>query len=79
MEALLSAATLGEGEQLRIQAHAIKGASGNISARRMRETAAAIEAYAREGLLDNATGLIPRLKQDLQEFERAVEEITANE
>jgi CheY-like chemotaxis protein/HPt (histidine-containing phosphotransfer) domain-containing protein len=72
MEALLSAAERGDGEQLRIQAHTIKGAAGNISARRMRETAAAIEAYAREGRLDDATSLIPQLKEDLQAFGREI-------
>jgi CheY-like chemotaxis protein/HPt (histidine-containing phosphotransfer) domain-containing protein len=69
MTALLSAAERGDGEQLRIQAHTIKGAAGNISARRMRETAAAIEAHAREGLLNEASGLIAQLKDDLQAFE----------
>jgi CheY-like chemotaxis protein/HPt (histidine-containing phosphotransfer) domain-containing protein len=74
MEALLSAAERGDGEQLRIQAHTIKGAAGNISARRMRETAATMEAHAREGRFDDATGLIPQLKEDLQKFERNIVE-----
>ena len=77
MEALLSAAESGDVEQLRIQAHTIKGAAGNISARQMRETALAMEAHAREGRLDDATGLIPQLKNDLQAFEHIISEVTA--
>ncbi|MFZ4857442.1 MAG: response regulator [Desulfuromonadaceae bacterium] len=79
MEALLSAAERADGEQLRIQAHTIKGAAGNISARRVRETAAAIEACAREARLDDATGLIPQLKDDLRAFEREIAAITTAE
>jgi CheY-like chemotaxis protein/HPt (histidine-containing phosphotransfer) domain-containing protein len=59
-------------EQLRIQAHTIKGAAGNISARRVRETASAIETHAREGRLDEATGLVPQLTEDLQAFQQEV-------
>ncbi len=72
IEALMSAAERGDGEELRIQAHTIKGAAGNISARRLRETAFSIEINAREGRLDDATALIPKLKEDMLAFERAV-------
>jgi HPt (histidine-containing phosphotransfer) domain-containing protein len=56
---------------LRIQAHTIKGAAANISARRVRETAAAMEIHAREGRLDEVAALIPHLKDDLQAFNTA--------
>ena len=72
IEALMSAAERGDGEELRIQAHTIKGAAGNISARRLRETAFSIEINAREGRLDDATALIPKLKEDMLAFEREV-------
>ena len=72
MEALLSAAERCDGEQLRIQAHTIKGAAGNISACRLRETAANMEIHAREGRLDDSTGLILKLKDDMLAFEREV-------
>ena len=78
MEALMSAAEQGDGEQVRIQAHTIKGAAGNISASRMRETAISIEISAREGRLDDATGLIPKLKEDMAAFEREVAGSTAD-
>ena len=76
MEALVSAAERNDGEQLRIQAHTIKGAAGNISASRMRETAAAMEAHAREGRFDDATGLIPQLKDELHAFGHEITGIT---
>jgi signal transduction histidine kinase/CheY-like chemotaxis protein/HPt (histidine-containing phosphotransfer) domain-containing protein len=70
MEALATAAEQTDLEQIRIQSHTIKGAAGNISARQVRETAAAIETHAREGRLDEAVALIPQLKDDLDAFYR---------
>ena len=78
MEALMSAAEQGDCEEVRIQAHTIKGAAGNISARRLRETAFSIEINAREGRLDDARGLIPKLKEDMAAFEREVAGSTAD-
>jgi signal transduction histidine kinase/CheY-like chemotaxis protein/HPt (histidine-containing phosphotransfer) domain-containing protein len=69
MEALLSAIEQVDVEQIRIQAHTIKGAAGNISARRMKDTAAAMETAAREGRLDKTSELIQQLKDDLKVFE----------
>jgi HPt (histidine-containing phosphotransfer) domain-containing protein len=68
MEALQTAIAQGDGEQLRIQAHTIKGAAANISARRMRETAAAMELHAREGRIDEAAGMLDKLRAELEEF-----------
>jgi HPt (histidine-containing phosphotransfer) domain-containing protein len=56
--------------QVRIQAHAVKGAAANISALRMQETAAAIEAQARRGTLDGAAELVRRLENEYEEFGR---------
>jgi signal transduction histidine kinase/CheY-like chemotaxis protein/HPt (histidine-containing phosphotransfer) domain-containing protein len=70
LEKLITAVEQGDSEQLRIQAHTIKGAAGNISARRVRETAAAIEMHAREGLLDEAGDLVRQLTDDLEAFNR---------
>ena len=72
MEALDAAIERGDTEQVRIQSHTIKGASANISARRMRETAAAMEIHAREGRLDDAAVLLQKLKDDLKVFSEAV-------
>ena len=79
MEALVSAAERGDGEQVRIQAHTIKGAAGNISARLIWETAAVIEAHAREGRLDAAIGMIAQLQDDLQAFQHEIGRLTADE
>jgi signal transduction histidine kinase/CheY-like chemotaxis protein/HPt (histidine-containing phosphotransfer) domain-containing protein len=72
MEALEAAIAGGDGEQARIQSHTIKGAAANISARQVRETAAAIEVHAREGKLDEVAGLFLQLKDDLAAFERVI-------
>ncbi len=78
MEALVSAAERGDGDQVRIQAHTIKGAAGNISACQIMKKAAAIETHAREGRLNDATGLISQLQDDLLAFQYEIEGITAD-
>ncbi|MFZ4856529.1 MAG: response regulator [Desulfuromonadaceae bacterium] len=70
MELLKAAVLCGDGEQIRIQAHTIKGAAGNISALQMRETAAAMEALAREGNVEEAAILVQQLAADLEAFTR---------
>ncbi|MEI6208896.1 MAG: response regulator [Desulfuromonadales bacterium] len=72
MESLQSAVEHGDGEQVRVQAHTIKGAAANISAGRVRETAAAMEVHAREGRVDEAAGLLRQLKEDLEAFQHEV-------
>jgi HPt (histidine-containing phosphotransfer) domain-containing protein len=72
MESLQSSVVCGDADQIRIKAHAIKGAAGNISARRVWETASTLEANAREGILDESTGLVKQLTADLEEFHREV-------
>jgi len=68
MESLVSAIESGDRDQVRIQAHTIKGAAANIAARRVRETATAMEAHAREGRFAEASGLLQRLKDEIDEF-----------
>ena len=63
---------------MRIQAHTIKGAAGNISACQIMKKAAAIETHAREGRLNDATGLISQLQDDLLAFQYEIEGITAD-
>ena len=48
-------------EQIRQSAHALKGASANIGANRMRKVAAELEEAARQGDAATATGLAPSL------------------
>jgi len=58
----------GDGNQIRIHAHTIKGAAANIAALRVRDTAAAMENFAREGKTDDAALLLPQLKKKLKAF-----------
>jgi signal transduction histidine kinase/CheY-like chemotaxis protein/HPt (histidine-containing phosphotransfer) domain-containing protein len=71
LEALAAAIERGDGDQVRIQAHTIKGAAGNISARQVRETAATMELHAREGRLGEAAELLPALAEAVADFGRA--------
>ncbi|MEI6213534.1 MAG: response regulator [Desulfuromonadales bacterium] len=68
LEALRQAIESADFEQVRIQAHTIKGASANIAAGRMRATAFALESLAREGKRDGMTELFERLEAEFQKF-----------
>jgi signal transduction histidine kinase/CheY-like chemotaxis protein/HPt (histidine-containing phosphotransfer) domain-containing protein len=57
-------------EQVRIQAHTIKGAAANISAHCIRETASAIEQCACEDKLSEVAGLFKNLQDDYREFQQ---------
>jgi len=70
MELLQSAIELGDGEQIRINAHSIKGAAANIAAHRIRESALAMETLGREGKLDEAAALFQQLKNDVEAFQQ---------
>jgi HPt (histidine-containing phosphotransfer) domain-containing protein len=59
-------------EQVRIQAHTIKGAAANISARRIRETASMVEVQSREAGLSKAAELVRQLAEELETFQRHV-------
>ena len=69
MGLLQAAIERGDREQVRIQAHTIKGAAANISARRMKETAASMEGHSREGDMENAAVLMPRLVSEFEAFQ----------
>ena len=70
MELLHSAIELGDGEQIRIQAHTIKGAAANIAAHRVRESAFVLEKCGREGKLDGAAALFEQLTKEIEEFQQ---------
>ena len=55
-------------QAVRSQAHTIKGAAANISARRMQRLAARIEDLAREGRLDGVPELFARLEEEYRAF-----------
>jgi len=68
IEALRQAIVSGDDEQVRIQAHSIKGAAANISANRMKETAFALEMLVHDGQRDGRRELVARLESELREF-----------
>ena len=69
LELLILAVENGDGEQIRIQAHTIKGAAGNISAKRVSKTAGNIELHAREGRLSEAGNLLEELQYEISLFQ----------
>jgi HPt (histidine-containing phosphotransfer) domain-containing protein len=68
LEALRQAMDTGDGEQVRVQAHTIKGASANISALKMKATASVLESAARERESDGWGKLFERLESEFEEF-----------
>jgi signal transduction histidine kinase/DNA-binding response OmpR family regulator len=68
LEALRQGIHAGDAEQVRIQAHSIKGAAANISALKIMETAAALEVMARDGNSDRWGELLARLESEYAEF-----------
>jgi len=68
--ALREAAVRVDSAQVRIKAHAIKGAAANIAARQMTEHAAAIEAKAIAGDLGGVVEMVANLEAEFEEFDR---------
>jgi len=59
-------------DQVRIQAHTIRGAAANIAAYRIKETASALEVMASEGDRDRMCEMLARLESDYEEFKTYV-------
>jgi signal transduction histidine kinase/CheY-like chemotaxis protein/HPt (histidine-containing phosphotransfer) domain-containing protein len=68
LAALHQAINEGNEEQVRIQAHTLKGAAANISAHNIKNSAAAIEVATREGRCELRSEQISRLEADYEEF-----------
>jgi signal transduction histidine kinase/CheY-like chemotaxis protein/HPt (histidine-containing phosphotransfer) domain-containing protein len=68
LEALRQAVVAGDTEQARIHAHSLKGAAANISARKIKETASAMEMMAKEGAGDGLPLLMAQLDSEYREF-----------
>jgi signal transduction histidine kinase/CheY-like chemotaxis protein/HPt (histidine-containing phosphotransfer) domain-containing protein len=75
LKALRQAINEDDDEQVRMQAHSIKGAAANISAHRMKETAATLELVARDGQRDGWSRLVVQLESEYLEF---INSITKN-
>jgi signal transduction histidine kinase/CheY-like chemotaxis protein len=68
LDALRQAVQSGNCEQVRIQAHMIKGVAANISAHKMKETASLLEDMAREGRQEGWEDYMMRLEAEFKEF-----------
>ncbi|QEM69066.1 response regulator [Geobacter sp. FeAm09] len=71
---LLAAAERHDREGMRVSAHTIKGAAGNIGAPRVQDIARRIEEAAREERLAEAQNLLPRLDDEYNAFVHLIEE-----
>ncbi len=72
LASLAEAIATGDCQKVRTSAHAIKGSSANIGAMKMRETAAMIEAAAKDGELEAAPERLIKLREQLDAFRQAV-------
>ncbi len=72
MDGLVTALAEGDADAVRRCAHAIKGASGNIAALRIQQTAATLEQAAREGDLTDGPRLLGRLQFEYGAFTEAL-------
>jgi two-component system, sensor histidine kinase and response regulator len=73
---LLADAERRDNEGMRVSAHTIKGAAGNIGALRIQDIARCIEEAAREERQTEALDLLPRLSNEYGVFVRLIEEST---
>ena len=55
----------GDADVVRTRAHSLKGSAGNIGAETLRQLAAAIEQAGRDGRLEDAQALLPKVRADL--------------
>jgi HPt (histidine-containing phosphotransfer) domain-containing protein len=69
---LRQAIELGNQEQVRIQAHTIRGAAANISAYRIKETASALEVLSSAGDRDEWREMLVQLESEYNEFKKLV-------
>jgi HPt (histidine-containing phosphotransfer) domain-containing protein len=72
LASLEEAIASGDSQKIRTSAHAIKGSSANIGAMKIRETAAMIEAAAKDGELEAAPERLIQLREQLEAFRQAV-------
>ncbi len=70
---LAAAIDAGDRERVRDAAHAIKGSAANIGAQRVWQTAAAMEASAKDGDIDSAPARCVLLRRQVEEFRGAVD------
>lgn len=66
--AIRTAVEHGDGEQLRIAAHSLKGCAGLLSAARVKDAARVLEELGRDGALGDAAEALNRLEHDVNDL-----------
>jgi len=64
-------------EQIRGLAHSLKGSSGNISAKRLREIFLQIEVKAKEKDFEKLNGLLVQMRQEFDSLSQRIGEVKA--
>lgn len=77
LERIRNAQTQGDLETLRLAAHALKGASGELGAKRLQVLCAKLEATARSGILAAAHPLAREVEDEAARVRRAMEALRA--
>ncbi len=62
-------------ENIKREAHVLKGAAGNISAEKLANTAAALESTGKDGDLNSSKLLFPVLLEEYIELEKKIEQL----
>lgn len=75
LEGVISASDF---EHIKSIAHSIKGASGNVSAKKVREVIIEIEDMAEESDTSKGTQLLQRLDEEFEKLLTNIEEVKAN-
>jgi two-component system, sensor histidine kinase and response regulator len=73
LESIRNAQTQGDLETLRLAAHALKGASGELGAKRLHVLCAELEATARSGILAAVHPLVREVEDEAVRVRRAME------
>lgn len=68
-----------DAETLATRAHSLKGAAGNISAYKVRDLAASLEAAAKDGQLDGCDAVLVALQREIRKLRRDIAVLTGAE
>jgi HPt (histidine-containing phosphotransfer) domain-containing protein len=75
LELLRQAVVCNDVEQVRINAHTIKGAAANISAPKIKKTASTLEKLIQEGRHDCLSDFLVQLESEFKEFKEITEQL----
>ena len=77
LESIRSAQTQGDLETIRLAAHALKGASGELGAKRLQVLCAELEATARSGIIAAVQPAVREIEDEAARVRRAMEALRA--